>query len=215
MFVGHLAVALAAKRRAPGVNLGWFMAAVTALDLVWPVFLLLGIEHVRIDPAATAFTPLAFVSYPWSHSLVTAVGWGLVLAAIARGRTAVPVSGLLVWLVVTHWLLDVASHAPDMPLWPSDSSPKFGLGLWYSIPLTLIIEGAMWIAGLVIYLRTPGRRTAGAKIWFWSLVAVCTGMWGTGPWGPLPSSEQALGWFALIGWLIVPWAALGDRTRAA
>jgi len=211
MFVGHLSLALAAKRTAPEVNLGWFMAGVTALDLLWPVFVILGIEHVRIVPGATAFTPLIFDSYPWSHSLVMAFAWGIVLAAIGRWRTAVPVSGLLVALVVSHWVLDFATHAPDMPLWPGASSPKFGLGLWYSIPWTLIVEGAMWIAGLAIFLRTPGRWTIGAKIWFWSLVAVCTVMWASGPSGPLPPSEKALGWFGLIGWLIVPWAAMGDR----
>ena len=102
-----------------------------------------------------------------------------------------------------------------MPLWPTASSPKFGLGLWYSIPLTLIVEGAMWIAGLWIYLRVPARRTMGATIAFWSLVAVCTVMWASGPSGPLPPSEKALGWFAMIGWLIVPWAALADRQRPA
>src|SRR5262245_309365 len=73
MFVGHLALAFAAKRRAPAASLGWLMAGVTALDLVWPVFVLAGIERVRIVPGATAFTPLAFDSYPWSHSLVMAV----------------------------------------------------------------------------------------------------------------------------------------------
>jgi len=211
MFVGHIAVALAAKRSAPSVNLGWFMAGVTALDLVWPVFVITGLEHVRIVQGATAFTPLVFDSYPWSHSLVMAFAWGIVLAAIGRGRTSEPVSGLLVALVVSHWVLDFASHAPDMPLWPGASSPKFGLGLWDSIPLTLIVEGAMWIAGLAIFLRIPGRWTTGAKIWFWSLVALCTVMWASGPWGPVPSSEKALGWFAMIGWLIVPWSALADR----
>src|SRR4051812_36969244 len=165
MFVGHMAVALAAKRSAPSVNLGWFMAGVTALDLVWPVFVITGLEHVRIVQGATAFTPLVFDSYPWSHSLVMAFAWGIVLAAIGRGRTSKPVSGLLVALVVSHWVLDFASHAPDMPLWPGASSPKFGLGLWDSIPLTLIVEGAMWIAGLAIFLRIPGRWTTGAKIW--------------------------------------------------
>jgi hypothetical protein len=213
MFVGHLAVALAAKRTAPTVNLGWFMAGVTALDLVWPVFVIAGVEHVRIVQGATAFTPLVFESYPWSHSLVMAIAWGILLAAIGRWRIAVPVSGLLVWLVVSHWVLDFASHAPDMPLWPGPSSPKFGLGLWNSIPLTLIIEGAMWIFGIAVYLRVPGRRTIGANIAFWSLVAVCTVMWASGPWGPLPPSENALGWFAMIGWLTVPWAALADRRR--
>ena len=214
MFVGHLAVAMAAKRTAPEVNLGWFMAGVTALDLIWPIFVLAGLEHVRIVPGATAFTPLVFDSYPWSHSLVMAVAWGVVLAVIGRWRTAVPVSGLLVALVVSHWVLDFASHAPDMPLWPGASSPKFGLGLWNSIPLTLIVEGAIWVIGIALYLRVPGRRTVGAAIALWSFIAVCTLMWASGPWGPVPPSERALGWFGLIGWLIVPWAAAADRRNA-
>src|SRR6185436_13353998 len=86
MFVGHLAVALAAKKAAPSVNLGWLMAGVTMLDLVWPVFVIIGLEHVRIVPGATAFTPLVFESYPWSHSLVTSFGWGILLVAISRWR---------------------------------------------------------------------------------------------------------------------------------
>jgi hypothetical protein len=214
MFVGHLAVAMAAKRTAPEVNLGWLMAGVTALDLIWPVFVLAGLEHVRIVPGATAFTPLVFDAYPWSHSLVMAVVWGVVLALLGRWRTAVPVSGLLVALVVSHWVLDFASHAPDMPLWPGASSPKFGLGLWNSIPLTLIVEGAIWVIGIALYLRVPGRRTVGAAIALWSFIAVCTLMWASGPWGPVPPSERALGWFGLIGWLIVPWAAAADRRNA-
>ncbi len=214
MFVGHLALALAAKRREPSVNLGWYVAGVTALDLVWPIFVLAGLEHVRIAPGATAFTPLVFESYPWSHSLAMACVWGVVLAALGRWQTPMPVGGLLFALVVSHWVLDVATHAPDMPLWPGAGSPKFGLGLWNSIPGTLAVEGAMWLAGIVLFLRMPGRWTAGAKIWFWSFVVITTAMWASGPWGPLPASERALGWFALIGWIMVPWAAMADRQAA-
>ena len=211
MFVGHLALGLAAKKQAPAVNLGWFVAAVCALDLVWPIFVIAGIEHVHADAAATAFTPLVFDAYPWSHSLLMACVWGGLLAAIGRWRTPVPVGGLLFALVVSHWLLDFVSHAPDMPLWPGTASPKVGLGLWYSIPATLIVEGAMWVAGIWLFLRTRGRWTIGAKIWFWSLVVICTAMWASGPWGPLPPSGKVLGVFSLIGWLLVPWAALSDR----
>src|SRR5690349_11904799 len=102
MFVGHLSVALAAKRAAPTTNLGWLMAGVTLLDIVWPVFVILGIEHVLVDPAApgvTPFTPVAFVSYPWSHSLVMSFVWGFVLAAIARWRGVPAAAWLLVALV--------------------------------------------------------------------------------------------------------------------
>jgi membrane-bound metal-dependent hydrolase YbcI (DUF457 family) len=212
MFVGHLALALAAKQRAPEVNLGWFMAGVAALDLVWPVFVIAGVEHVRAVPGATAFTPLVFDYYPWSHSLLMACVWGVVLAALGRWRTPMPVGGLLFLLVVSHWVLDVATHAPDMPLWPGES-PKFGLTLWNSIPGTLIVEGAMWVVGIVLFLRLRGRWTTTGKIAFWSFVAICTVMWASGPWGPLPPSEKALGYFSLIGWVIVPWAALADRRR--
>jgi hypothetical protein len=210
MFVGHLSLALAAKRRAPAVNLAWYMAGVAALDLVWPLFLLAGVEHVSVAPGATAFTPLVFDSYPWSHSLVMALVWGGVLALLARGRTAVPVTGLLVGLVVSHWALDFASHAPDMPLWPG-ASPRLGLGLWYSIPATYLVEGAMWAAGIWMYLRVPARRPLSARIAFWSFVALCTVMWASGPWGPPPPSAAVLGWFALVGWVLVPWTAIADR----
>lgn len=210
MFVGHLAVALTAKRAAPTVSLAWLMAGATALDLVWPVLLLTGTERVSIVPGATAFNPLVFDYYPWSHSLALAVVWGFALAALARWRgVSRSVFGLGA-LVVSHWVLDFASHAPDMPLWPG-SSPHFGLGLWNSIPATFAVEGAMWLSGIALYLRARPLHGLGPSFAFWSLVGVTTVMWAAGPWSPPPPSAQALGAFALIGWLIIPWAALADR----
>lgn len=211
MFVGHLAVALAGKRVSERTSLGWYIAAATALDLLWPLFLLAGWEHVRIVPGATAFTPLVFDSYPWSHSLLMAAGWGLLLAAVARWRG---VESCGVWLiaalVVSHWVLDFVTHAPDMPLWPG-KSPHFGLGLWNSIPGTFAVEGLLWVACLTIYLRARRPRNWIGAIALWSFVLVSTVMWAAGPWSPPPSSERALGWFALIGWIIVPWAVWADR----
>ncbi len=211
MFVGHLAVAFAAKRAAPRVNLGWLIAGVTALDLVWPVFVLGGIERVRIVPGATAFTPLVFDSYPWSHSLVMAFVWGGVVAGFARALGVPPNHTLLLLgLVVSHWVLDFASHAPDMPLWPGPS-PRLGLGLWTSIPATLLVEGTMWVAAIIVYLRTVRLGSRSARVAFWSLVVVTTAMWAASPWSAPPPSTEALGWFSLIGWIIVPWAALADQ----
>ena len=214
MFVGHLSVALAAKRLAPRVSLGWLIAGVTALDLIWPVFVLLGIERVRIVPGATAFTPFIFESYPWSHSLAMAVAWGLAYATLVRQNVGKAASTLLlVGLVVSHWVLDFVTHAPDMPLWPG-SSPRLGLGLWNSIPLTIVVEGTLWIGAITLYLRAfpLGDRKSHAA--FWSLVFISTVMWISGPFSPPPPTERALGWSALIGWLIIPWAALADRRRA-
>src|SRR5687767_2040555 len=213
MFVGHLALALAGKRAAPDASLGWHMAAVTALDLVWPVFVLMGVERVSIVPGATAFNPLVFDHYPWSHSLVMAAGWGIVLAGLARAFGISRRTALVLWtLVVSHWVLDFVTHAPDMPFWPG--SARVGLGLWNSIPGTLVIEGAIWIAGIALYLR--GRRSTRwiGPAALWSLIIISTVMWAAGPWSAPPPDARALGWFALIGWIMIPWAALADRYYA-
>src|SRR4029450_4929402 len=110
MFVGHLAVALVAKRAAPAANLGWLMAGATPLALIWPVFVLAGIEHVRVVQGATAFTPLIFDSYPWSHSLVMAVVWGLAVVAVARSRRVIAPAWLLVALVDNQRGVDLSTH---------------------------------------------------------------------------------------------------------
>ena len=211
MFVGHLAVALAAKRYEPDVNLAWFIAGVSAFDLVWPIFVLAGLEHVSITPGATAFTPLVFDSYPWSHSLVMTAIWGLLLIVIARSAK-VPSSAwtLLFFCVFSHWPLDVLTHAPDMPLWPGNS-PKLGLGLWNSIPGTFLVEGAMWLVGIAIYVQTLSQRGRRPGIPFWSFVIVSTLLWASGPWGPLPPDERTVAMFSMVGWIVVPWAWWADR----
>lgn len=212
MFVGHLAAAFAAKPVARPVSLGWMVAAVCLPDLLWPVFLLTGWEQVTIAPGATAFTPLVFDSYPWSHSLLTNIVWGLALAALGRWRgISTNASWLLAGLVLSHWVLDFITHAPDMPLWPWASSSRLGLTLWDSIPATLGIEGVLWIAAIWIYLRSRRATKWIGPVAFWSLVLVSTLMWATSPWSPVPPDSRSLAWGSLIGWIVVPWATLADK----
>jgi membrane-bound metal-dependent hydrolase YbcI (DUF457 family) len=215
MFVGHTALALAAKARAPRTSLGLLWAAAVTLDLLWPPFLLLGLEQVRIAPGDTAFTPLAFDSYPWSHSLLMALVWGVLLATLVARRGAAPGVPLLVGaLVVSHWVLDFVSHRPDMPLWPG-ASPRLGLGLWNSIPGTLLVEGALFVAGIVIYLRVTRSRDAIGSWGFWGFVIVQAVLWASGPWSALPPSADAVAWLSLGAWLFVLWASWADRHREA
>src|SRR3954462_5216738 len=130
MFLGHYAVGFALKKASPNTSLGWFVGAAQLLDLLWPVLLLAGVEHVRVAPGDTAFTPLAFDSYPVSHSLVMACVWGALLAVAYRaaGRARVA-AGWIAIAVVSHWVLDWVTHRPDLPLAPW-SATKVGLGLW-------------------------------------------------------------------------------------
>ena len=214
MFVGHTAVALAAKRRAPGVSLGALVIAAFALDLLWPVFLLAGIEQVSILPKATAFNGLEFVSYPWSHSLVMSILWGLCAFAIARWRRkSAGVGWLLAALVVSHWVLDFASHVPDMPLWPGHS-PRLGLGLWNSIPATLIVEGCLFALGIALYLRGTRAKNRRGRVIFWTFVLFSTAMWASSPWSAPPPSPRALALFSFGAWLLIAWAWWADRHRS-
>jgi hypothetical protein len=213
VFVGHTAVALAAKSRVPEISLGWWVAAAFALDLLWPVFLLAGIERVSIVPGATAFTPLVFDSYPWSHSLVMACVWGVAAAVIARIRgRSLGIAVLFAAVVVSHWVLDFASHVPDMPLWLGNS-PRFGLGLWRSIPATLLMEGLMFTGAVALCVRSTRAIDRTGHIAFWSFILISAAMWASGPWSPPPPDARSLAWFALGSWLLVAWAGWADRHR--
>ena len=213
MFVGHTAVALAAKSREPRTSLALFVAAAFGLDLLWPIFLLQGLERVRIDPGNTEFTPLAFDSYPWSHSLLMALIWGLLaLLGVRLWHGSRRTQLLVLVLVVSHWMLDFVSHRPDMPLWPGNS-PKFGLGLWNSVPATLVLEGAMLAAGVFLYVQSTKAVDRVGSLGFWLLIGLSTTMWAGQPWSAPPPSSGFLVWFSLGGWLLPVWAGWADNHR--
>lgn len=218
MFIGHFAVGLAAKRAAPRASLGWLIAACQLMDLLWPVLLLAGLEHVRIDPGNTRMTPLAFDSYPISHSLVMACGWGIVLAAIyywragretrSRGRAAL----VIALVVVSHWVLDWITHRPDMPLAPW-ASPKVGLGLWYSWAGTVVVESAMFVTGVWLYASTTRPRDRIGRWSFWTFVGLLAVFYAANLSGSPPPNVGAIATAGLLLWLFPVWAAWFDRHR--
>ena len=214
MFVGHAAVALAARPLVPRRSLGLLFAAVYWLDLVWPILLLTGTETVRIEPGATAFTPLDFVHYPWTHSLLAALVWSVLFALAATGPKFRPArdSALLALLVVSHWILDFVTHRPDLPLIPGGDA-RFGLGLWNSVPATFAVEGALFAAGIWFYVRRTRARDRIGSLGLWALVAFLTLIWIAGPFSPPPPSTTAIGVIGLASWLIPLWAWRVDRHR--
>jgi membrane-bound metal-dependent hydrolase YbcI (DUF457 family) len=213
MFLGHYGIAFAARRAAPGTSLGTTAFAAQFLDELWPVLLLLGVERVRIVPGLMAASPLDFVSYPISHSLLTAVGWGLLLGALylalrrdGRGAWVVGAS------VVSHWLLDAPMHRPDLPLWPG-SGTLVGGGLWNSVTATVALEMACFAPGLALYVRGTRARDRVGSWGLWSMVAVLTTIFLGGLTGAPPPNERALAVSALGLWLFVPWSWWVDRHR--
>lgn len=203
MFLGHFGVAFAAKKVEPRLSLGTLIAAAILVDLLWPLFLILGLEHVSIVPGITLMTPLDFHDYPITHSLVGAVGWSVVGGMMIYGVTRVQRKALIGGLVVfSHWLLDLVVHRPDLPLFTNDG-PMFGLGAWNSLPLTLLLELGILTIGLWFYVKaTPGMRRI-RRWWLALFVVFLLAIYAGNVWGPPPPSADAIGYAGLSMWLFV------------
>jgi hypothetical protein len=217
MFIGHEAVGLAGRTKTPAISLGTWLFAVQFLDLLWPVFLLLGWEHVRIAPGITRANPLDFYDYPITHSLIGALGWSVVFGAgyLVLGRSA-PAERrrgalLLGAGVLSHWVLDLVVHRPDLPILPH--GPYVGFGLW-NFPLAeALVELILYGLGIAIYLRATRARDAVGRWGLWSLLVFLPAVWLSSLYGPPPPNARALAWFALVAWIIPVWGWWADRHR--
>lgn len=217
MFLGHFGVALAAKKAAPKTSLGTLLLAAQFADMIWPLFLLLGWERVNIAPGNTRVTPLDFASYPFSHSLLAQVAWGIALGLLyyaVRQKYAGAARGawILAVCVPSHWVLDWLMHKPDLQLTPWDAQ-RYGLGLWDSMPITLLLEFGNLGAGLAIYLRMTRAKDAVGRYALWSLIVLLVALWLGTLFGPPPPNSRVLAFSALAIWLTVPWIAWADRHR--
>ena len=212
MFVGHLAVGLTGKRLEPKISLGTWMLAVLLADLIVFPLLIAGIERVRVQPGVA--TNRVIADMPYSHSLLIDAIWaGLFAGFYFIWRRYARGTWLLFAAVLSHWVLDFISHRPDMPLAPGTRA-VFGLGLWNSIPATLIVEGGFWILAISIYARaTKPKKRAGVYA-FWIGVVLLTLAWyGNITSGMDPDPVRAGISGLIFFWLIVAWAYWINRLR--
>jgi membrane-bound metal-dependent hydrolase YbcI (DUF457 family) len=214
VFIGHFAVGFAAKRAAPRASLGVLMAAPLFADLLWPIFLIAGIESVRIEPGSNPFLTLDLHDFPWSHSLVTSVMWSLVFAGAFWAATRY-VRGAVVLAVgvFSHFVLDFVTHRPDLPLYPG-SPTSVGLGLWNSPKGTMAVEISMFIVGVAIYARTTRALNWRGTFALWALVVLLAVFYAMTVFGPPPPSADAIKYMGLTGWLFPIWAWWIDRNRS-
>ena len=216
MFIGHYALAFGAKRLAPEVSLGTLFLACQLADLLWPTFLMLGLERVEIDPGNTLVTPLNFVSYPYSHSLVMLLAWSALLALLYRvlrggRRIAVVTVGALVF---SHFLLDAITHRPDLPI-TLHGPQRVGLGLWNYPGTALATELALFIVGAAIYSGVTRTRDRIGHIGLYTLIATLVAVYVASLYGPPPPNTAAVAVAGHLLWLFVLWAYWVDRHRQA
>jgi membrane-bound metal-dependent hydrolase YbcI (DUF457 family) len=214
MFIGHFAVGFAAKQFAPSSSEAALLAAPLLADILWPVFVLLGWEQVRIDPRNTRFTPLDFVSYPWSHSLLMLCVWATAFGAIYFAITRYWPGAVAIWIgVVSHWLLDWVTHRPDLPLYPGGAG--FGLGLWNSIAGTMLLEILTFAAGVWMYARATRAKDRIGRYAFLAYVGLLLVAYAGDAFSPPPESVAEIAWTGIAAVVVmIPWAWWFDRHRA-
>ncbi len=214
MFLGHFAVALAAKRADTSLSLGTLCLAAQLPDVIWPALLLTGAEKVAVHPGITRVTPLDFLHYPYSHSLLLGAVWAAVFAGLhfafrRRGKAAL----ILFAVVLSHWGLDWLVHRPDLPLYPG--GPKVGLGLWNNLPVTLALELGSFMVGMFLYENAtrPLDKVGSRSLALFAIILLVTYAGNVfGP--PPPDDTSAIAGAAFAFWLLFAWAFWFDRHRA-
>lgn len=214
MFIGHFGLGMGAKKVAPAISLGTLLLAAQFVDLLWPTFLILGWEEVAIQPGITVVNPLNFTYYPYTHSLLTGVFWGLLLG-IMYYLFKKSIKGALVVgsLVLSHWFLDLLVHRPDLPLYPG-SEIMAGFGLWNSIPGTLLLEGFLFLGGLYLYIKTTGAKNKIGIFVLWVIVSLLLLIYASNFFAPPPDSVQAIGWAGQLQWLFIGLGYWVDKHRS-
>lgn len=221
MFAGHVGAALVIGRAERRINLGVFVFAAVFLDFLLWLLVLLGWESVTI-PADFASTHQPQFVFPYSHGLLASAAWSalagigtfLVCARLKPARTRA--AALVAAAVFSHWLLDALVHVPELPL-AGASSLKLGLGLWQTMPLALIIEGAIALAGLYLFVSGSGLSRA-RKLWLsvLSVVILALTVFGMTV-APPPPSVAAMASTSLISIGLVcalaAWLGRASRVR--
>jgi hypothetical protein len=199
MFIGHYGPSFAIKAWKKTIPLWILFLAVQLVDIFWSIFVLLGIEKVRIVPGITATNPFDLYYMPYTHSLLGAAVWSVIAALAYRlfarldGWLAAAIVGAAVF---SHWILDLIVHRPDLPLY--DNSYKVGLGLWNYPALAFALEIALLFGGIFLYLRatTPKDTIGRYGMVVFGLVTVAVQAYVF--FGPPPVSDKAAAATALV-----------------
>ena len=198
MFIGHYAVAPVAAATGK-VKLWQAFIAVQLVDFVRAILNLVGVERTRIVENFTASNHVDLYHMPYSHSLIFTVFWAIVAGAlfwVCNGGALI-----IAMLVISHWVLDVMVHAPDMTLVPGGE--KFGFGLWNFIWLTLAIEVGFFIIAMLIYTRLTVPAQGNSVFWTLTFCAVLIGLQVYGTLGPVPASPAHMAGLALLGYVVI------------
>jgi hypothetical protein len=209
LFTGHYSASFAGKSLAgkPGepengkrIPLWLLFIAVQFIDVLWSIFVLVGIEKVRIVPGITASNALDLYYMPYTHSLLGVLCWSAVAYLVCQmvpslrgARTGM----ILAAAVFSHWILDLIVHRPDLSLY--DSVGKMGFGLWNYREAAFALEMAVLLCGAAMLYRSATHkiRLAGFVVFLAALQVFGTFFF------PPPPSDHAAATTALVSYIVL------------
>ncbi|MCF0062985.1 hypothetical protein MUK70_07575 [Dyadobacter chenwenxiniae] len=217
MFLGHYGLALGVKKAAPQISLLTLFVAVEFVDILWPFLLLFNVEQVKVTPGITVVTPFDFVHYPYTHSLLMGIVWGLLAAVVYWFFKKDAKSAVIVGLaVLSHWFLDLVVHIADLPLTPF-TNVKVGMGLWNSLEGTVILELIIFAIGAYLYYKNTKAIGNKGKWGFWLLIAFFLLIDSYNMFGPPPENSIPMLFvsFAVLQLIVLSLAHFVDKNRAS
>jgi hypothetical protein len=199
MFVGHYGPSFAIKSVRPEIPMWMLFVAVQLVDVAWAMLILLGVEKARIVPGITASNPLDLYYMPFTHSLVAVILWSVAAALFAWPLLGLAIPVAAVWIgvaVLSHWVLDLVVHRPDLPLY--DDTMKVGLGLWNYPAFAFSVEAVILFSGMALYLRVTEPINSLGRIGLPAFGVVMLAIQTYVFFGPLPASPATAAITALV-----------------
>ena len=206
MFVGHYSAALVAAAHPKAPRLGTLFVAAQLMDLGFFTFVLTGTEHMRLTPGFTVMNNMDLYDMPLTHSLLGGgVGVGIAVALWLRSRMAGAIAGTV---VVSHWVLDLLVHAPDLTL--AGSPPKLGLGLWNCPAIEMPLEIGLLFASAWLFARAKRPQKWRLAVLLAVLLAFQAFNWFAPQPTELDASQSILGLVAYLIAAAVAWWVAKD-----
>ncbi|RHX83692.1 hypothetical protein [Leptospira stimsonii] len=214
MFIGHYSVAFVLKKTVPKTPFWSLLVGVQFVDFLFMIFIMLGIEHMRLVPGFTASNPFDLYFMPFTHSLVAGIVWSLLVFigfyfykksedTSYQWKIALAVA----FSVLSHYILDLPVHTPDLPVF-KDSGTKLGFGLWNNLWLTVGIEASLTVVSFAYYFR--GSRSGEGFLGRWGMLLLA-GFFLVfiliNPFAPIPANIYLFATQALVLYTLIAYCA--------
>jgi hypothetical protein len=151
--MNHAVTALAPKRHFDVVSLVWPLVSVQVMELAWVVLNWTGVEYITVEPEVHTIADVHLTHMPYSHSILGAailasVAW-LVFARVANRPRVANAAAIA---ILSHLVLDLVTHAPDIRIAWFGTDVKLGTGL-YAVPVAAFAVEAIYGVAVWRYVR--------------------------------------------------------------